>query len=362
MKAIDVAHWRMRSLRLSGDPLESPEAVVHWLGAAQSQDYGPAKWSVGERTRGAGDAALDRLFAQGAILRTHVLRPTWHFVTPADIRWLLELTGPRVHALNAHYYRQLGLDDDVLEKSSAAIAGALGDGACLTRKEISDALKSVGIVADAGRLGYIMMYAELNGLICSGPLNGKQHTYALLDSRAPDARVLSPDEALVELTLRYFTSHGPATIKDFRWWSSLTVASIRRGLDLVGSRLQHEVVDGVPYWFAEPPPAAPPPAPRVHLLQGYDEYIVGYSESKYLLDVSGAARSLSTTRAVFNGVIILDRQVAGHWRRSLTKDSVVIDAALYAPLDKAQSRALQEAADRHGAFLGLPATVVPSEI
>jgi hypothetical protein len=362
MKAIDLAHWRMRSLRLSGDPLESPETVVQWLGAAQSQDYGPAKWSVGERTRGTSDVALDRLFAQGAILRTHVLRPTWHFVTPADIRWLLELTGPRVHALNAHYYRLLGLDGDILEKSSAAIAGALGDGDCLTRKEISDALRSVGIVADAARLGYIMMYAELNGLVCSGPLNGKQHTYALVDSRAPEARVLSPDEALAELTLRYFTSHGPATIKDFRWWSSLTVARIRRGLDLVGSRLQHEVVDGVPYWFAEPPPPAPPAAPRVHLLQGYDEYIVGYSESKYLLGISGGARSLSTTRAVFNGVIILDSQVAGHWRRSLTKDSVVIEAALYAPLDRAQARALQEAADRHGEFLGLPATVVRSEI
>jgi hypothetical protein len=365
MDAIDIAHWRMHSLRLSGDRLDRPEDVVHWLGAVQSQDYGPAKWSVGDRVRNipeVGDAALDRLFADGAILRTHVLRPTWHFVSPADIRWLLELTGPRVHQLSAYYYRQLGLPLELREKCSALMADALKGGNWLTRKELAAVLAGVGITADAGRLGYIVMHAELDGVICSGPMRGKQHTYALVEERAPQARNLSPDEALTELTVRYFTSHGPATVKDFSWWSSLTLSSIKRGLQLAGSRLQHEIVDGLTYWFAEPPPPSRPASPTVHLLQGYDEYIVGYSESKYALAVAGGVRSVPTAPPIPNGVVILDSQVAGHWKRTLSKDTVVIEAALYQPLDEAQSQALQAVAARHGEFVGRSATVVQTAI
>jgi hypothetical protein len=357
MPSEHIAHWRMRNLRLTGAPFERPEEVVHWLGAVQSQDYGPAKWSVAERTAGADDAAVDRAVADGTILRTHMLRPTWHFVLPADIRWMLELTSPRVHTLNAYQYRQLGLDGALLERSASLLAGALRGGHQRTRRELRGVLDGAGIATDGFRLAYLLMHAELNGIVCSGAPSGRQQTYALLDERAPAAARLGRDEALAELTLRYFTGHGPATAKDFRWWSSLTAAEIRQGLDLVGPRLEHEVIDGVPYWFAAPPPERPPPSPTVHLLQGFDEYMVGYSQSKYVLDASGAARALSGDRPVFNHVLVLDSQVAGHWKRTLRNRSVHIEAALYAPLGDAETRALQAAADRHGTFLGLPATV-----
>jgi hypothetical protein len=362
MNGKDVAHRRMHSLRLSGAPFEAPEDVVRWLGAVQSQDYGPAKWSVGQRTGGVGVAAMDQAFAEGAILRTHVLRPTWHFVPPADIRWMLELTAPRVQALHAYRYRQLALDDAVLERCNALLVGALRGRQQRTRRELDAVLDGAGIATDSVRLGHILMNAELNGIICSGALKGKQHTYALLEERAPRAKRLTRDEALAELTLRYFTSHGPATAKDFRWWSSLTLADIKNGLAMVASRLEHEVVDGLSYWFAA---SAPPPeaaSPTVHLLQAYDEYIVGYSESRYVLDVSRAARSRPQDRAIFNGVVILDSQLAGHWKRTLKKDSVIVEAALYTPFGDAQTRALQAAADQHGAFLGLAATVVTTEL
>jgi hypothetical protein len=215
---------------------------VRWLGAAQSQDYHPAKWSVAERTGGVGDATMDRAFADGTILRTHILRPTWHFVLPADIRWLLQLTAPRVHALNAYPYRRLGLDDAVLAKSAALLAGALRGGNQRTRKELGAVLEGAGVATDGFRLAYILMHAELNGLVCSGAPRGRQHTYALLDERAERR---TRDEALAKLTLRYFTSHGPATAKDLRWWSSLTAADVATGLELVGSQLGREVVDGV---------------------------------------------------------------------------------------------------------------------
>jgi hypothetical protein len=348
----------MRSLRLSGAPFGAPEEVVGWLGAAQSQEYGPAKWSLGQRTGGVGDAAVEQAFADGTILRTHLLRPTWHFVLPADIRWMLQLTAPRVHALNAYYYRQLGLDDAVIAKSTSLLTGALAGGNLHTRKELGAVLEGAGIATAGFRLAYLLMHAELEGVVCSGPPRDKQHTYALLEERASASISLGREEALAALTLRYFTSHGPATQKDFRWWSSLTAADVRQGLEMAAPGLEHEVIDGVGYWFAPAPPASPDPSPTVRLLQGYDEYIVGYSESKFVLDPSGAARSLQLDRIPFNHVVVLDGRVAGFWKRTLRSDAVLIEAALHEPFSDPQARALQAAADRHGAFLGRQATVV----
>jgi len=361
MNGRDITRWRMHNLRLSGTPFDAPEDVVRWLVAVQSQDYGPAKWSVAQRTGGVSDAAMDQVFSDGMILRTHVLRPTWHFVLPADIRWLLELTAPRVHALNAYMYRQLELDEKVRKKCNTLLARVLKSGNQLTRKELEAVLKRAGIATNGFRLAYILMNAELNGIICSGALNGKQHTHALLDERVPGAKGRTRDEALAELTLRYFTSHGPATAKDFKSWSSLTAADIRKGLDMVASQLEHETIDGLSFWFvasAGHPRAA---RPEVDLLQGYDEYIMGYTESKSLLDVSGAARSQPGQQTVFNGVVILNSQVAGRWKRTLKESSVVIEAALFKPFNRAEAKALQAAADRHAAFLGVTSTVVRKE-
>jgi hypothetical protein len=363
MDGEDLAHWRMRSLGLSGARFERPEEVVGWLGGVQSQDYGPAKWSVAERTGGAADdAAVDRAFAEGAILRTHVLRPTWHFVLPADIRWMLELTAPRVHVLNGYQYRQLGLDEGVLGKATAVLVDVLRGGNQLTRKGLGARLEAVGIATKGFRLTYILMNAELNGVICSGAMDGRQHTYALLDERVPRARSRGRDEALAELALRYFTSHGPATAKDLSWWSSLKVADVRDAVEMVAPRLERMDVEGVPYWFAEPAPAERPPSPTVHLLQGYDEYFVGYSQSKYVLGVSDAARSRTQEEIPFNHVVVLDSQVAGYWKRTLKRRSVLIEVALYAPFADEQAAALQAAADRHAAFLGLTAGVTTFQL
>jgi hypothetical protein len=351
----------MRNLRLSGTPFDAPEDVVRWLVAVQSQDYGPAKWSVAQRTHRVSDAVMDRALADGTILRTHVLRPTWHFVLPADIRWLLELTAPRVQALNAYMYRQFELDGAVLKKCNVRLVRALQGGNQLTRRELEAVLNRAGIATNGFRLAYILMNAELNGIICSGALNGKQHTHALLNERVLQAKRLTRDEALAELTLRYFASHGPATAKDFKSWSSLTAADIKKGLEMVAAQLEHEIIDGLSCWFVTSAACPKAASPAVHLLQGYDEYVMGYSESKYLLDVSGNAKSFPKHQTVFNGVVILDSQVAGRWKRTLEKSSVVIDVALYKPFSRAQTKALQAAADRHAEFLGLTVAVLRRE-
>jgi hypothetical protein len=230
----DIAQWRLHAQHLTGTPLKTAADVVGWLGAVQSQDYAGAKWAVAQRTNGLTDADLDQAFADGSILRTHVLRPTWHFVTPADIRWLLAVTKPRVHALNAYMYRQCELDETLLRRSSDVLANALVGGRQLTRTELGASLAQAGIVAEGIRLGYIIHYAELEAVICSGARRGKQFTYALLEERAPQAKRLDPDAALAELAKRYFTSHGPATLKDLTWWSSLTLAEARMAVELAG--------------------------------------------------------------------------------------------------------------------------------
>ena len=166
------------------------------------------------------------------------------FVTPADIRWLLELTAPRVRATMAHYDRQLELDDALYLRSNAAIARALAGGQYRTRAELGTTLAAAGLAAEGQRLGHIVMRAELDGVICSGaPARQAVHLCAAGGACATGADV-NRDEALAELTRRYFISHGPATVRDFVWWSGLTVADAKAGLALVGADLSQEEIDG----------------------------------------------------------------------------------------------------------------------
>jgi hypothetical protein len=345
----------MQNQRLIGAGCATAEEVVGWLGAVQSQDYGPAQWSVAQRSRNLTESDLEQAVNVGAILRTHVLRPTWHFVRPADARWMLELTRPRVHAMSAYGERREALDAAVFKQAFAALVGGLDGGRHLTRPEIAACLQQAGVVAQAGRLGHILMRAELEGLICSGSRKGKQHTYALLDERVPAARRLSHDEALVELCVRYFTSHGPASARDFHWWSSLSMAEVRRGIAMAGSVLDCEAVDGVTYWFAASSAPNTTGSGQAHLLHMFDEYVVGYSETRRAFDAAGIGGSLFQTINERQGVLTLDSQVTGTWRRTVSRDAVLIETRLYAPLDSAQMDALQAEARRLGAFLGRPA-------
>ena len=276
--------------RLTGAGFARPEDAVGWLGAVQAQDYGPAKWAVGMRLRRPDDDAVEQAFAAGRILRTHVLRPTWHFVLPADIRWLLTATAPRVQAASAGRYRQLGLDAATLRRSEKAIVGALRGGNQLTRKELGEVLVSAGVGVDGQRLPHLLSNAELEALTCSGPRHGLQHTYMLLEERAPDAVDLPRDEALAELARRYFTSHGPATAKDFATWASLTLAEVRTSIEAAGPALRREEIGGLIFWTAAGSGRAPAlRRPLVRLVQIYDEYIMGYTETKRVIAPPGRA-------------------------------------------------------------------------
>ena len=339
------------SQRLLAPRSRNPREVVRWLAAVQAQDYAGAKWGLGMRLPGSTDADIERAFDRGAILRTHLLRPTWHFAAPEDIRWLLALTAPRVHAANGHMYRRLALDATTFRRSAVALARALERNNHQTRDELRAVLERIGIATDLERMAYLLMHAELEGLICSGPRRGKQFTYALLDERARPTRALARADALGELTRRFFASRGPATPHDFAKWSGLTVKDARAGLEAVADGLERDVVDGTTYWFAPPTRRrAPPRLPTAHLLSIYDEYISGYRDRSAIISAAHAARLRKLGNAGIY-ILVVNGQVVGHWARTFTARSVALRIQLYRPLGQAERRAVQSAAEQFGAFV-----------
>jgi hypothetical protein len=347
----EIVRRRLANHHLTGAPLPTPEAAVEWLTAVQAQDYPGASWSIGIRTR-ASSEAIDRALAEGTILRTHILRPTWHFVLPSDVRWLQRLTAPRVHRQVASYRRRLGLDKDVFAKSNALLAAALA-GRRLTRAEIAALLRGGGIAVDDTRLGHLLMHAELDLLICGAGLRGRQHTYALLDERVPPAAPRPREEALARLALRYLAAHGPATDRDFAWWSGLTLADARLGLAMAGSQVESTSAADRTYHFVPSRAARGNDPIGAHLLQGYDEYVIAYSQSRDLIDIArldatGAGETLRIH------VVLLDGQVVARWRRVFEKDSVLVDMRLERPLEEDEMRAVEAAVERYGTFLGKP--------
>jgi hypothetical protein len=346
-----IARARLRSQRVGAGALPRAADVVRWLVAAQAQDFAAAKWALGLRMRAATDAAVEREFDRGAILRTHVLRPTWHFVAPHDIRWLLALTAPHVDATNAYYYRQADLDAAVFRKANRALARALRGGRSLTREELRQELRRQQVGDFRGvRLALVVMRAELDAVICSGPRRGRQFTYALLDERAPGARTLSRDAALAELATRYFTSRGPASVQDLAKWSGLAVSEARRSVEAAASLLRREVVDGRTLWSGRSRLHAPRTRPAAHLLPVYDEYVSSYRD-RGTIAAPETARRLAAG-AAFGCLLVVDEQVVGAWRRAPGRREVRLDLTVLRKLSPAERRAVGAAAQRFAAFAG----------
>ena len=351
---LDIVRYRLHNQLLSQTQYTQPSQVVEWLGAVQAQDYAGAKWALGQRLINASDAALDEAFNKGEILRTHVMRPTWHFVTPADIRWILALTAPRVHVANAFMYRTLELDQAILQKGNATLEKSLQGGKQLTRSELESIFQKAGIAAKGVRLGYFLIYAELEGLICSGARRGKQFTYALLEESAPQAKTLARDEALAELTRRYFVTRGPATLQDYTWWSGLTMAEAKEGIELVKSHFVSEVFEDQTYWFANSVSPVKEKSPTAHLLPNYDEYFIGFKDRSAIGKVAKLANLEANNPAFLANVIVIDGQVVGGWKRTLRKGVVLLELNLLTKLTKTENEAVIVATEQYGKFLGLP--------
>ena len=304
---------RLRSHKLGSPTFQQPAEVVRWFGAVQAQDFHGAKWAVALRMRDGSHAAVEAAFNRGEVLRTHLLRPTWHFVAREDIRWLLQLTAPRINVRCGPNYRKFELDAGVFKRSHRMLVNALKGGKHLTRSVLKAELNRAGITADdTVRMAHILIRAELDGVVCSGPRDGKQFTYALLEERVPAASMLTRDEALAELTRRYFTSHGPATLADYVWWSGLTTNDARRGIALVERDLDKVTVKETVYWTGAAPVPAGKSVHTAHLLPAFDEYNVAYKDRQVVID----AASGLTTGDVLGPVVMVDGKIVGTWKSS----------------------------------------------
>ena len=328
--------------------------MVRRLCAVQAQDYPAAKWAIGLRCRGVTDAGVESAFNAGAIIRTHVLRPTWHFVDPADLRWLLALTGPRVHAQCAYGYRRFGVDAGLYRRGAAVVERELERGRYRTRAELGAALEAAGLsMADPQRLAHLMIRLELDAVVCSGPRRGKQFTYALFEERVPAGAVPSREESLARLAGVYFTTRGPATLRDFAWWSGLTVADARKAVS--AAELRQDVIGAATCWRGTGSTPRASAAPAAHLLPNYDEYFIGFRDRSAL---AGRVKGKKLPpRTFWANMIVVDGQFVGRWQRRPSPRGVALDLTPVLPLSAAERKAVASAAALLGAFLELPVTV-----
>jgi hypothetical protein len=353
--SIDIIRQRLHHQKLSSTKFKDPAQVVEWLGVVQAQDYAAAKWAVAQRTKGLQDVDLDEALAKGSIIRTHVLRSTWQFVAPKDIRWMLKLTAPRILAQSAGYFRNSNLDKAIFKRSNAVMVKALQGGRQLTRAELVSTLRKNGVGnTDLLQFTYLLIYAELQGILCSAGRQGKQFTYTLLEEWVPPTKALEHDLALAELAKRYFRSHGPATLKDYIWWSGLTVKDARNGLEMIKSTLEHEVIEDKTYWFDGSTAVKKEKEVRAWLLPNYDEYMVGYTDRSSIYDARYNTKLGARGNFLFNNVIVINGQVAGTWKRTINKTAVTVESSPFFTLSKPEKQAVESAAEQYGIFLDMP--------
>ena len=348
----EIARWRLRSQHLVAPHAGSAGAVVRSLLAVQAENASQAAWAVASRTPRPDAGDLDALLDEGQVVRTHVLRPTWHFVAAEDIGWLLELTAPRIRPLIVRQLEDLhGLSGAGLARATSAVVDGVAEQPDQTREQVAERLRAHGVEPTGQLLMLLLVLLELDQLICSGRRSGGVHTYAAFAERVPSPRRLDRDEALAELALRYFTGHGPATERDLAYWATLTLGDVRRGRTQVQDVLASFDHDGRTFWHA--PQESPPTkrlAPPGHLLQILDEMYRGYQDSRMVLDSEGIVPSGRETAI---GMALVDGQMVAGMKRTVGR-RVVFEISPYdGALGPKHLAAVEQAAARYGAFLGL---------
>jgi hypothetical protein len=358
MTARDIVKYRLINQQIAQTRCKTPEQVVALLGAMQAQDYPGALWSIGLRLQNATTAGIEKAISDRTIIRTWPMRGTLHFVAAADVHWMLELLAPRIVASRAARHRAIGLDNALFTRCEKLFVNALQGHRQLTREALLTLLECSGI-STAETRGYVILWRLAHErVLCFGLHQGKQPTFALLDEWAPKARSLEREQALAELALRYFTGHGPATLRDYTWWSGLKAVDAKAGLEMVSSQLARETVDGTVYWMPPETPALRDVSPTAYLLPGFDEYMLGYTDRGAAIEAKHASKVFGNN-AVFKPTIVVDGRVTGIWQRAFEKKTVVVSLAPFNPLKKAEKVALAAPTARFGQFHGKPIALSP---
>lgn len=350
MNLSDIAALRLANQQIMNTRFTDPTELVAWMGAVQSQDFAMAKWALGLRLKKATDASVEQAIDAGGIIRTHIMRPTWHFVAKEDARWIMDLTAPHVYRLAGTMYRQLKLDDSVFKVTNDLIGKLLADGAELTREEVIEEVNRAGIETDNLRATHIMFQAELDKIICNGARRGKKFTYALFDKKVPAAAALDREEALAALAKRYVLSHGPATVQDFAWWSGLSQTDSKRGFEAIRGEFETASVDGREYLFT-----ATAELPKMHgkaiLIPAFDEITIGYADRSAAVD-EAVAQNPESGSGIFKPVVMVKGKVVAAWRRTEKKDSVHIEITPLAKISAAAENSLESAGTGYARFVG----------
>jgi len=346
-----IAKMRLVSQQLARPQFTAVRDAVEWMGAIQAQDFEMAKWAIGVRLKHSTAPVVHRAIDRGEIVRTHLLRPTWHLVSAEDVRWMLELTAPHISASLNAAHRALGLTARTVSRSNTLIEKELTGGRHLTREELLEAFRRARIPTGGYKAHHSLLRAELDGLICSGPAKDGKPTYALFDEWVRGGKRLTRDGALEELAARYFTSRAPATLEDFRWWSGLPAAAARRALEMIGPKSISATVDSSTYWIAGGRTQNLPRGDSVHVLPPYDEFIISYRDRSAALPVGRYANVVSSN-GIFRPVIVVGGQVAGLWKRSKANDALMIETWLFKKPSGATRRSIERAFARYAHFAG----------
>jgi hypothetical protein len=354
----EISEIRLLNQQVINSRFNSPQELVSYMGAMQAQDYNMSQWAVGVRLQDLTVKQVEEAMNKGEIIRTHVLRPTWHLVSSTDIYWMLELTASRIKATAKSRWKELGLDEVTFKKSNAVIEKALRDGKHLNRDEIRIELERTIPIFDQ-RLSHLMFRAELDGLVCSGSINEKKQTYALLEERVPNSKIINREDALVELAKKYFRSHGPATLQDFVWWSGLSVTNAKKGMEMIRGEFIAEKIDEQVYWFPDSSHGTVNggnPEEVVQLLPAYDEFIISYKDRSASIPFTEQKKTISNN-GLFRPVIVLNGQVAGTWKRTVKKDKVIIETDFFKTPHYSTKHLVEKAAIRFGDFFNVKTEV-----
>jgi len=354
MGSDDVGVQRLVTHRLAGAPCTTPEEVVRWMGALQAQDYTQALWAIGLRTRSSTLADVEHAIAERKIVRTWPFRGTLHVVPAEDARWMLALSAPRMLRGATRRMAQLELDEAIMERCTTLFRDALRGGQRLTRAAMMTLLDDAGITPTGQRGYHILWHVAQAGLICCGPHEGAQQTFVLLDEWIPTSRDVSREDGLAELAERYVTSHGPATVHDFAWWAGLTITDARSGLDAAPSPLIVDRIDGKDYWMSgDSPGDAAHDESTVHLLPGFDEYVLGYKDRDDVLAPEHAAKIVPGNNGIFKPSVVVAGHVVGTWKRTLTKNALGLTLHPFSSFT-APHESIVAAVQRYGDFIGAP--------
>lgn len=350
MNITDITYLRLFNQLLIGSEYKTAKEIVSRMGAMQAQDYSMAKWAIGVRLPGSTEKTIEAALDEGEILRSHLMRPTWHFVSSDDIYWMLELSAPQIKVIQTARDKVLQLNENIYRKSNFIIENALQGGEHLSREELTLELETASVPTDYNKISHYLLRAEIDGIICSGNIKNNKNTYTLLEERIPRPKKITREEATSRLAQIYFTSHGPATIQDFVWWSGLSITESKRALETVKSNLLSETVDNQTYWFPNTLSIPEPDKNTVFLLPAFDEFIISYKDRTDSLPFEDHNKAVSNN-GIFRPIIVVNGQVTGLWKRRTQNDKVTLETNLFQPVSEIIENLIEEGVHHYEVFL-----------